>query len=200
MGKLIQEFWDFEDAAGNVQVIRGCPAASLTKLEYLFQRLSDELLAIAKPFEYAYLNSNAVRSLCHQILELNGVSVDNLSPQIIGHLCANPGHLFLINFVSSDESVVDAMVGVTRKQAVDQMEAALVASKLVPSLNEARALTEQFSLEALQAKLSEFVDIINPESEGNKEKQRQQKDAAKKRAELAIDNFLKKTSPSARDT
>jgi len=190
MSKLEQAFWDFQDTDGNTVIIRGCPAASLPELEYLFGRLADELTAINKPFEYAYSNSNAVKSICHQILELNKIPTGNLSPQIINHLCASPGHLFLINFVASDEQTIESVEKVTHSQALDQLEAALVACKLVGSLGDAKRLTSQYSFTALQSILTQYIDMTDPESEGNKKREREKKEQQRQRMDDVLGKHL----------
>jgi hypothetical protein len=177
MSKLEIEFWDFRDTRGQQQIISGCPTRHCEKLHYLFQRLNEELAKSSVPFEAEYAESVFLRSLCENIMELCGVDHRYVSPLMVRALVVNPAHLYLINFVSSEEGVPDEVEKLTLAQSNAQLEAALVASGLVPSLVEAKALTSSYSFDSLKAIVDAHVDMTNPDSPGNKERARKERQA-----------------------
>ena len=182
MPSLKIDFWDYQDTRGQLQIIRGCPTRKCEELHYLFGRLTEELTGIKKPFEAAYQESAFLRSLCQRMLELCGVDHRYVSPLMINQLLVNPAHQYLINFVSSDEQVNQEIEKLTLAESNAQLEAALVASGLVPSLEQAKTMTASYSFDSLRAIVEAHADMINPDSENNKRKA-----AERRRAELEED-------------
>lgn len=189
MAKLDCQFWDFEDTRGQLQVIRGCPTRLCEELHYLFQRLNEQLAASTVPFEAAYHGSAFLRSLCEQIMKLCGVDHRYVSPLMVRQLLVNPAHLYLINFVSSDESVTGDIEKLTLAESNAQIEAALVASGLVPTLGDAKILTSTYSFEALRAILDAHNDITNPDSPNNKKRARLERQKRLEEDAAVLDAF-----------
>lgn len=190
MGKLEIEFWDFRDTRGQQQIISGCPTRHCEKLHYLFQRLNEELANLSGPFEAEYSESVFLRSLCENIMDLCGVDHRYVSPMMVKALVVNPAHLYLINFVSSDEGVPDEVEKLTLAQSNAQLEAALVASGLVPSLTEAKALTSSYSFDSLKAIVDAHVDMVNPDSPANKERERKERQAMLEADDDVLNQFV----------